>query len=1235
MCLSLISTNMLTVFAVGTASSFLDVGNSGMENSEITYTIKLKPGLTRVSGAVINVEFDPAILEVKSAGPVYSIDKDGNQINNVEGEYVNGFSKGRNDLYSLAFMNTNGVNTTGAEYKSFFKITFKVITSARPLTSLKFSVKEFFTNDDVNNDIRPADGEQVFKDVMFSTLDNPKPLSTKLLENAIVFNWSAVSGAEEYTVLRKASDEGVWRTIAEVEENVTTYTDENVESGITYTYSVKAGNGYGDSGFYSAGVSQLYLEGATITTISNVNKSVRIMWGAVNGAEHYAVYRQKTGSEEWVLLEKTASSKLYYEDVTVESNNRYNYCVVTENGEVSSVIGAKNKYHKFLGAPVFIESRNAENGVKLSWDNVAGATSYELYRKNGAVDEWSLVTTVSGNSYVDESAIKGSTYIYALKTVGTDTKSSMNSAVTVSRVTPPKSIDFKNSENGIVVSWESVSEAKGYTIYRKTQGENDWKKVGETFSAATTYNDTSAEGGYYTYGVTATLESSESLMTTKDGVIYYLGSPKNIVVKNVNEGIKLSWDTVANATKYKIIRKNTLTGEIKTIGETNGIEYLDKNTVALTSYAYSVVAVDSSGIESKGNAFTLDFCRVAPPKVLSATPETGAITVKWEAVSGVDAYRIYRTTDNNWVKISEVSASQTSFTDTGVNSGTQYKYTITSVKNNSESYIADGNYKSATYVSRPSDITASLTVEGVSLSWETIDKYSDFILYRRVKGEANWIELTKTPVTNTTYHDKAVSSGTVYEYALKAVSADGTFESGLSSIKEVIFLSKIETIKVSSYAGGIKITWSAVKGAEEYAVYRRLSTGNWEVIKTVSSSTLSYKDTKLESGKDYSYTVRALAKGYRSAYQKYDIYYLAAPKITKFDSQVGKGITVKWGAVSGAEKYYLYRKTSGSEWKKIATLENIRYVDKDIKFGKTYYYMLKAYGNGVTSKYYSDGWKCKYAPGVPEITKITNSADTIKIKWSSVSGAEGYKLYRKAENESKYKEIAKIKGTSYTDKNVKKGVKYSYTVKSYKGKVPSDCKKNADFTGIILATPTPTVKNSVSGLKVSWKAVKSAEKYKIYRASYNENTKKWSSFNEIKIVDAKNLSYTDTGLTSGAKYKYKVRALYKKCNSSVKATGTAIYLAITNATVENTENGIKVNWTKVSGGEKYRVYRSEYNEATGKWNSFKKMKTVSSKTLTWLDTTAEEGKTYKYKVCVIKSKTLSSYKSTEKIVCTK
>jgi hypothetical protein len=61
----------------------------------------------------------------------------------------------------------------------------------------------------------------------------------------------------------------------------------------------------------------------------------------------------------------------------------------------------------------------------------------------------------------------------------------------------------------------------------------------------------------------------------------------------------------------------------------------------------------------------------------------------------------------------------------------------------------------------------------------------------------------------------------------------------------------------------------------------------------------------------------------------------------------------------------------------------------------------------------------------------------------------------------------------------------------------------------------------------------------------------------------------------------------------------------------------------------------EYNEATGKWGSFETIKTVSSKTLSFTDKSVKEGCTYKYKVCVIKGKTLSSYKSTAEITYTK
>ena len=59
----------------------------------------------------------------------------------------------------------------------------------------------------------------------------------------------------------------------------------------------------------------------------------------------------------------------------------------------------------------------------------------------------------------------------------------------------------------------------------------------------------------------------------------------------------------------------------------------------------------------------------------------------------------------------------------------------------------------------------------------------------------------------------------------------------------------------------------------------------------------------------------------------------------------------------------------------------------------------------------------------------------VKITWKKTSGASGYYVYRKTGN-GKWKKIATLKKssiTSYTDKKVTSGNKYTYTVKGYKG----------------------------------------------------------------------------------------------------------------------------------------------------------------------------------------------------------
>ena len=255
MCVSVIGANTFTAFALDAQTSFFDVKSSGMKNSEISFIINLKPNVTKFNGAIIDIEFDKSVLELKSATPVYTKDEEGNDIPNISGVYTDGFASGKDDVYTVGFISSVGTSTGSSTYKDFFKVTFKVVTDARPETCVKFYCRQYSSDDDVNNEIRPSDERVLIKEEVFSTLDNPTPLSAELMENGIMFRWEAVAGAEEYTVLRKADNEGVWVTLKEVTDGQTLYLDKEVESGVTYTYSVACGNGYGDSGFFSTGVS--------------------------------------------------------------------------------------------------------------------------------------------------------------------------------------------------------------------------------------------------------------------------------------------------------------------------------------------------------------------------------------------------------------------------------------------------------------------------------------------------------------------------------------------------------------------------------------------------------------------------------------------------------------------------------------------------------------------------------------------------------------------------------------------------------------------------------------------------------------------------------------------------------------------------------------------------------------------------------------------------------------------
>ena len=338
----------------------------------------------------------------------------------------------------------------------------------------------------------------------------------------------------------------------------------------------------------------------------------------------------------------------------------------------------------------------------------------------------------------------------------------------------------------------------------------------------------------------------------------------------------------------------------------------------------------------------------------------------------------------------------------------------------------------------------------------------------------------------------------------------------------------------------------------------------------------------------------------------------AVPKVTN-----GKdGAVVTWTAVKNAETYSVWRKTSSTGWKKLATVEGTTYTDKTAESNQTYYYTIRCMNAGkniCTSDYNRTGTKVYYlAPS--NISSLTLTSNGIVVKWNKVAGAKSYRIYRKTTGG--YTRIGTVNNgntTSYTDTTAESGKTYTYAVKPYNGNA------SADYTGkqvTYLAAPTlSTLANAANGVSLKWNSISGAQKYYIYRKEGNGGYKKIA-----EVKDA--VSYTDKSVTSGKKYTYAVRAL--KGSSMSAYTGKSInYLAQANVSaLNNKDNGIEVKWSKVSGAKGYYVYRKE-----GK-NSYQKIATITNaNTTSYTDTSVKNnnGKAYTYTVRAYANNALAAY----------
>lgn len=140
-----------------------------------------------------------------------------------------------------------------------------------------------------------------------------------------------------------------------------------------------------------------------------------------------------------------------------------------------------------------------------------------------------------------------------------------------------------------------------------------------------------------------------------------------------------------------------------------------------------------------------------------------------------------------------------------------------------------------------------------------------------------------------------------------------------------------------------KISWKKVKGAKTYKIYYSVNGGSYKILKTTTKN--SYTHSNLKSGKTYRYKVTACKGSIKSNYSSVKAQKtLSSTKIKLTTKVSGAKVTLRWNGIKNASGYYVYRKSSGGEYKKIADTKNKIYKDTSLtKLGKKYTYKVVPY----------------------------------------------------------------------------------------------------------------------------------------------------------------------------------------------------------------------------------------------------------------------------------------------------
>lgn len=786
---------------------------------------------------------------------------------------------------------TNSTNITGLSSNSGYQYKVKVICSS--------GTSAYSGNASYNT--------------LPSNCDIPSnPNTTGITSNSAVLNWTAVGGANAYTVeWRQKNTNGTWPAWTTVNPNptVNNYTLTGLTTNKDHQWHVKSICSSGESDFTtpnstfttssSCGVAT-NLSATNLTTTSAV-----LNWAAGNGAISYNVDYKKVGDPTWITSNTTALTTTLI-NLIPNTNYHFRICTVCANNVTTC---STTPYTTFqtqsltCDAPTGNSTTNITlTGAKLNWTAVTGVLGYKVrYRQKQTNGQWPTTwvepnTLISVLFYDVSGLVADRDQQWQVKSVCTGNVEStwstpINNYATLGCVVPIGLLTTDITVNAAKLNWTAVAGSLGYKVrYRAKNANGTWPSWTEDPNTITAvfYNlsglavNTDHQWQVKTI-CTSILESAWSTTTAFTTGSVNCDAPINMSTSNTTQvSATFNWSSVNGASSYQVeyrMKQSNGSWGVWSPTPAASVTGTSYNATGLTpnqDYQWHVKTICSNGGESgyttPNTSFSTTGPCAAPTGISAISNATDAFTISWDLAANAIEYSIrYKlSTSNDWTNFGTVISPSNSYIATGLTAGATYDYQVSTVcgPNDTSAFSGTGSVT----VNTPCNVTAptyldeiNVTANEATLLWSQVFEANNYFYQYRLTNDPNWNNaLTGTSPTNSA-NIANLQANTNYTWRVKSLCAGG-LESDYSTIGDFktnstcnypnnIVVSNISTTSAT-------LTWLPINSALKYLLQISTDPNTWpSTFISITHPTVSYLANGLILNTTYYYRMKTVCEG--------------------------------------------------------------------------------------------------------------------------------------------------------------------------------------------------------------------------------------------------------------------------------------------------------------------------------------------------------------------------------------